>query len=102
MNVNKMMKDLQRMQEELQERLGELRIEGTAGGGLVRATVDGHRNLHAITLQKEAVDPDDLGMLQDLLMAAVNDAVRQADARGKELMNEMMGPLAGMKLPGIL
>ena len=103
MNVNKMMKDLQRLQEELQDRLGEMRVEGTSGGGLVRAVVDGHRTLHAITLKKEAVDPDDLEMLQDLVLAAVNDAVRMADARGKELTAQMLGPLAGgLNIPGLM
>lgn len=100
MNIKKMMKQAQQMQEQMQKKLGELRVEGTAGGGMVTAELTGHRELVSLTIEKEAVDPDDVEMLQDLIIAAINDAGRKVE----EAMQDELGGLAGgMGLPpGIL
>ncbi len=96
MNIKKMMKQAQQMQEQMQQKLGELRVEGTAGGGMVTAELSGHRELISLKIEKEAVDPDDVEMLQDLIIAAINDAGRKVE----EAMQDELGGLAGgMGLP---
>ena len=77
----KMMQQLQQMQNKLvkaQEELGNTNVDGSAGGGAVRVTMNGHRELKDIYISPDAVDPDDVEMLQDMVMAAVNEALRQA------------------------
>ncbi|MFD2673408.1 YbaB/EbfC family nucleoid-associated protein [Marinicrinis sediminis] len=100
-NMNQMMKQVKKMQEQMmkaQEELGEKKIEGTAGGGVVTATVNGHRKLLDIQIKPEAVDPEDVEMLQDLIIAAVNDAMSQAE----ELANKDLGKFTGgMNIPGL-
>lgn len=81
-----------------QEQLETKSVEGTAGGGVVTVTVNGHKKLLNIVIKPEAVDPDDVEMLQDLVMTAVNDALTKAD----ELANQDMGKFTGgMKIPGL-
>jgi nucleoid-associated protein EbfC len=96
-----MMKQVKKMQEQMlkaQEALGEKVIEGTSGGGVVAVEVNGHKKVLSITIKPEAVDPDDVEMLQDLVMTAVNDALSKAD----ELANNDMGKFTGgMKIPGL-
>lgn len=100
-NMNQMMKQVKKMQEQMlkaQEELGEKTVEGSAGGGVVTATVNGHKKLLNIVIQPEAVDPDDVEMLQDLVVAAVNDALNQAD----EMANQDLGRFTGgMNIPGL-
>lgn len=100
-NMNQMMKQVKKMQEQMlkaQEELGTKTIEGTAGGGVVTVTVNGHKKVLNIAIKPEAVDPDDVEMLQDLILTAVNDAMNQAD----ELANKDMGKFTGgMKIPGL-
>lgn len=100
-NMNQMMKQVKKMQEEMmkaQEELGHVNVEGTAGGGVVTATVNGHKKLIAINIKPEAVDPDDVDMLQDLVLTAVNDALTKAE----ELANQNLGKFTGgMNLPGL-
>jgi nucleoid-associated protein EbfC len=97
MNIKKMMKQAQQMQEQMQKRLSEMRVEGTSGGGMVTAELSGNRELLSLRIEKEAVDPEDVEMLQDLIVAAVNDAGRKVE----EAMQEELGGLAGgMGLPG--
>lgn len=100
-NMQKMMKQMQKMQKDMakaQEELGEERIEGTAGGGMVTVTVTGHKEVVDVVIKEEVVDPEDLDMLQDLVLAATNDALKKAD----ELTNERMGKFTqGMNLPGM-
>lgn len=100
-NMNQMMKQVKKMQEQMmkaQEELGSKTIEGTAGGGVVTATVNGHKKLLDIKIKPEAVDPEDVEMLQDLVLTAVNDALTKAD----ELANQDMGKFTGgMKIPGL-
>lgn len=98
-NMQNMMKQVQKMQKkmaEAQEKLGEEKIEGTAGGGIVTVTVSGHKEVIDVQIKPEAVDPDDVEMLQDLVLAAVNDALKKAD----ELTNNTMGQFTkGLNLP---
>ncbi len=98
MNPKKMMQQVQQMQEQVQRQMSELRVEGSAGGGMVKATMDGHKNLLGVTIEKDAVDPNDVEMLQDLVVAAVNEAARKVD----EAMQSSIGALTGgMKIPGL-
>jgi nucleoid-associated protein EbfC len=100
-NMQNMMKQMQKMQkkmEEAQVKLGEEKIEGTAGGGIVSVVVSGHKEVLDVTIKPEAVDPDDIDMLQDLVLTAINDALKKAD----ELSNNTMGQFTkGMNLPGM-
>ncbi|MEH7354693.1 YbaB/EbfC family nucleoid-associated protein [Neobacillus drentensis] len=98
-NMQNMMKQMQKMQKkmaEAQEELGQQKIEGTAGGGMVTVIVTGHKEVVDVQIKPEAVDPDDVEMLQDLVLAATNDALKKAD----ELTNNTMGQFTkGMNLP---
>ncbi|HET7711981.1 MAG TPA: YbaB/EbfC family nucleoid-associated protein [Thermoanaerobaculia bacterium] len=98
MNPKQLMKQVQQMQEQMQQRIATIRVEGTAGGGMVRATMSGGKELLAIAIEKEAVDPDDVEMLQDLVVAAVNEAARKVDEELQASMGAMTG---GMKIPGL-
>lgn len=100
-NMQNMMKQMQKMQKkmaEAQEELGEKRIEGTAGGGMVTVTVSGHKEVLEVKIKPEVVDPDDIEMLEDLVLAATNDAIKRAD----DLTASTMGQFTkGMNLPGM-
>ena len=97
----KMMNQLQQMQKKMmqaQEELGNTNIEGSAGGGVVTVTMNGHREVKAITISPDVVDPEDVEMLQDMIMAAINDASKKVE----ELSSTKMGPLTGgMNIPGL-
>lgn len=100
-NMGGMMKQMQKMQKEMmktQEQLKEQKVEGTAGGGMVTITANGHKEILDVKINEEAVDPDDVDMLQDLVLAATNDALKQVD----ELVNKNMGKYTqGMNIPGL-
>ncbi|MFD2616606.1 YbaB/EbfC family nucleoid-associated protein [Terrilactibacillus laevilacticus] len=100
-NMNNMMKQMQKMQKQMakaQEDLKEQIVEGTAGGGVVTVKSTGHKEIVEVNIKEEAVDPDDIEMLQDLVLAAVNDALTKVD----ELTNKQLGSLTkGMNLPGM-
>lgn len=97
MNIKQLMKQAQQMQEQMQRTMAELRVEGTAGGGMVTATMAGSKELVSLTIDPEAVDPADVEMLQDLVVAAVNEAGRKVD----EAMQSQLGGMGGgMKMPG--
>lgn len=98
MNIQKMMKDLQKMQSKLQDEIETLEIEGTSGGGVVVARMNGKKELVGLTLTPESITPDDPGMMQDLILAAVNDAGRRIDA---EIQRKTQGLAGGLKLPGL-
>ena len=98
MNIKQLMKQAQQMQEQMQRQMAEIRVEGTAGGGMVKAEMSGNKELLAITIDKEAVDPNDVEMLQDLVKAAVNEASRKVDEAMQSSLGSMMPP--GMKMPG--
>ena len=95
-NMNAMMKQVQKMQQEMakkQEELNEKEFEAAAGGGVVKATVNGKKELLSVLIDPEAVDPDDVEMLQDLIIAAVNEAIHQADEATSNEMGKMTGGL---------
>ena len=98
MNIQKMMKDLQRMQSKLQEEIEVLELEATSGGGVVTARMNGRKELVGLTVAPEAITPDDPGMLQDLILAAVNEAGRRVDA---EIQRMTQGLSGGLKIPGL-
>jgi DNA-binding YbaB/EbfC family protein len=97
MNIQQMMKQAQQMQERLQKQMAELRVEASAGGGMVTVTVNGAKQIQSLTIDPEVVSRDDLEMLQDLIVAAVNDAQRKVDEEMSQRMGGMMG---GLRLPG--
>ena len=95
MNLQQMMKQAQEMQERLQKQMAELRVEGNAGGGMVTVIVNGAKQIQSMKIDPEVVSKDDVEMLQDLIVAAVNDAHRKAD---EEMAQKMGGLIPGMKL----
>jgi DNA-binding YbaB/EbfC family protein len=97
MDVKQMMKQAQQMQERLQKQMAEMRVEATAGGGMVTVAVSGTKQLLSVKLDPEVVSRDDIEMLQDLIVAAVNDAHRKVD---EQLQSQLGGLMGGMKLPG--
>ncbi|AQX52985.1 YbaB/EbfC family nucleoid-associated protein [Priestia flexa] len=100
-NMQKMMKQMQKMQKDMQkaqEELAEKTIEGTAGGGMVTVVVNGQKEIIDVKIKEEVVDPEDIEMLQDLVLAATNDALKQMD----ELTNNTMGQFTkGLNIPGL-
>jgi hypothetical protein len=101
MNMQKMMKQVQKMQAEmakLQEEMGNRTVESTAGGGAVKVVANGKQELISIEIKPEVVDPDDLEMLQDLILTAVNGALNQS----REMVaNEMHRFTGGLNIPGL-
>ena len=93
-----MMQQAQQMQEKLQRQMQDLRIEASAGGGMVSVVINGHKQVQSLKLDPEVVSKDDLEMLQDLIVAAINDAQRRVD---EALASQMQGMMGGMKLPGL-
>src|SRR5439155_23166201 len=103
-NMQQLMKQAQKMQQELEAAQAELaaaEVTGTAGGGLVTATLTGGGELTAITIDPQAVDPDDVETLQDLIVAAVRDAHEAVGRLASEKMGPMTGGLGGLGLPGL-
>jgi DNA-binding YbaB/EbfC family protein len=98
MNPKQMMKQVQAMQTQMQQRMSELSVEGSAGGGMVKALMNGHKEVLSVAIDKEAVDPNDVEMLQDLVVAAVNEASRKVD---EAMQNQLGAMTGGMKIPGL-
>jgi DNA-binding YbaB/EbfC family protein len=98
-NPQKLMKQLQQAQERVQKEIAALEIEATSGGGMVKVLMDGHKNLKSVTIDKQVVSPDDVEMLQDLVLTAVNEAARKVDAEVSEKVGGLTG---GMKIPGLM
>ncbi len=96
MNIQQMMKQAQQMQEQLQKQMQQLRVEGNAGGGMVTVTINGAKQIQSLRIDPDVVSKEDVGMLQDLIVAAVNDAQRKADEEMAQKMGGMLPP--GMKL----
>lgn len=97
-NMNNLMKQAQKMQkqmEEAQAQLDELEITATAGGGAVEVTVTGKREVTKVKLSQEVVDPDDIEMLEDLIVAATNEALRKVDEASQQSMSRITGGLGG-------
>ena len=100
--MQQMLKQAQKMQEKLakvQEELEAREYEASAGGGMVTVKANGKKEILALTIQPEAVDPEDVEMLQDMVVAAVNEALRAASEAANARMNAVMG---GMKIPGLM
>ncbi len=97
-NIQKMLKTAKEMQERLQKEMAEMRVEGSSGGGMVNVVLDGTKNLISLEINPEVVDKEDTEMLQDLIIAAFNDANAKVD----EAISEKMGAFgAGLKIPGL-
>jgi len=100
-NMGQLMKQAQQLQTKmakLQEELGEQIVEASAGGGMVNVTVNGRQEIVSIRIEREVIDPEDAEMLQDLILAAVNDGM----TRAKNMVNDEMGKLTkGLNIPGI-
>ncbi|HOC17649.1 MAG TPA: YbaB/EbfC family nucleoid-associated protein [Vicinamibacterales bacterium] len=98
MNIQQMMKQAQQMQERLQKQMAEMRVEATAGGVMVSVVVSGTKQLLSVKIDPEVVSKDDVEMLQDLIVAAVNDAHRKVD---EDLQKQVGGLMGGLKIPGM-
>jgi nucleoid-associated protein EbfC len=100
-NMNNMMKQMKKMQDQMmktQEELKEKTVEGSAGGGVVTVVANGHKEVKDIVIKPEAVDPEDVEMLQDLILTAVNDALKKVDEMTAKEMGKFTG---GMNIPGL-
>lgn len=100
-NMQKMMKQVQKMQAEMakaQEALGEETVEATSGGGVVSVVVNGHQEVQSVKIDPSAVDPEDVEMLEDLVLAAVNEALRKSQELAAEKMSKITG---GINIPGL-
>jgi DNA-binding YbaB/EbfC family protein len=101
MNMNQMMKQVKKLQTEMQkaqEALKDKVVEGTAGGGMVTIKANGHKEVLEVKIKKEAVDPDDVEMLEDLVLAATNDVLKKID----DLVSQDMGKYtSGLNIPGL-
>ena len=96
MNIQQVMKQAQQMQERLQREMADLKVEGNAGGGMVTVIVNGAKQVQSLKIDPEVVSKEDVEMLQDLIVAALNDAQRKADEEMSQKMGGMLPP--GMKL----
>ena len=96
--MQQMMKQAQQMQERLQKQMADMRVEGNAGGGMITVVMNGAKQVQSIAIDPEVVSKDDVEMLQDLIVAALNDAHRKAEDEMQKSMGGMMG---GLKLPGL-
>lgn len=95
-NIRQLMKQAQEMQERMQRELAELVVEAAVGGGMVSVEMSGHKQLVSVKIEPEVMDPDDPSMLEDLILAAVNEATRKVD---EELQNRLGSMATGM--PGL-
>ncbi len=98
MNIGKMMKNLQQMQAKLQSEIEQLEVEASSGGGMVTARMNGKKELLSLKMAPEAITPDDAELLEDLVIAAVNEAGRKVDGKLEQLTQGMAG---GLNIPGL-
>ena len=98
MNIQAMMQQAKQMQEKMQKQMADLRVDATAGGGMVTVTMSGTKQLLALKIDPEVVSKEDVEMLQDLIVAAINDAARKVD---DQLGQQMSGLMGGLKIPGL-
>jgi DNA-binding YbaB/EbfC family protein len=98
MNIQAMMQQAKQMQEQMQKQMADLRVEATAGGGMVTVTMSGTKQLVSLKIDPEVVSKEDVEMLQDLIVAAINDAARKVD---EQLGQQMSGLMGGLKIPGL-
>jgi len=97
-NIQAMMQQAKQMQEQLQKQMADLRVEATAGGGMVTVVMSGTKQVQSIRLDPDVVSREDVEMLQDLIVAAINDANRKVD---EQLGQQMSGLMGGLKIPGL-
>ncbi len=97
-NPQKLMKQLQQQQERMQREIAALSIEATSGGGMVQVVMDGEKKIQSLTIDPEVVSRDDVEMLQDLVLTAINEATHKVDEALQDKLGGMMG---GLKLPGM-
>ena len=98
MNIQSMMEQAREMQQRLQQQMADLRIEATSGGGMVTVVVSGNKLVQSIRIDPDVVSKEDVEMLQDLIVAALNDANRKVDEKMSQSMSGLMG---GLKIPGL-
>lgn len=98
MNMNKIMQQVQEAQKKLQEELGAMRITASSGGGMVEVTLDGTKQMISMKIDPQAVNAEDVEMLQDLIVAAFNEAFRRVDEEAAQKMGSLTGNL---KIPGL-
>jgi DNA-binding YbaB/EbfC family protein len=98
MNPLEMMKQAQKLQERLQQEMASISVEGASGGGMVTVVVNGHKQVQRLKIDPDVVSKEDVTMLQDLITAAVNDALRKVD---EELKTRVGGMMSGFNLPGL-
>ncbi|NOT44248.1 MAG: YbaB/EbfC family nucleoid-associated protein [Acidobacteria bacterium] len=98
MDIQAMMQQAREMQERLQRQMAETRVEATAGGGMVTVVMNGSKQILSLRIDPEVVSKDDVEMLQDLIVAAVNDAQRRVD---EQLGQSVTGLMGGLRLPGL-
>lgn len=100
-NMNQMMKQVKKMQQQMEKAQEELKnktVEASAGGGVVSVVANGHKEIISINIKEEVVDPEDIEMLQDLILAAVNDALKQADKLAAQDLGKYTN---GLNMPGL-
>jgi DNA-binding YbaB/EbfC family protein len=97
-NIATVMQQAKQMQEQMQKRMAEIQVEATAGGGMVTVVVNGTKQLQSLRIDPEVVSKEDVEMLQDLILAAINDAHRKVD---EQLGQSLSGLLGGLKIPGL-
>ena len=95
----KMLQDMQRQMQKIQQELGETIVEGQAGGGLVKVQVTALKQMRGVAIKPEVIDPDDLELLEDMIVAAVNDAMLKADEMAQGKLGGLTG---GLGIPGLL
>jgi DNA-binding YbaB/EbfC family protein len=103
-NMNQMMKQLQKVQQDMlaaQDSLKDEVVDASAGGGMVKVEVTGDLNVKSITISKDVVDPDDVELLQDMVLAAMNEALRSAQELAASKLGGLAGGLGGLGLPGL-
>jgi DNA-binding YbaB/EbfC family protein len=103
-NMQQMLQQVQKMQQEMmaaQESLKDEVVEASAGGGMVTVKVTGDLNIKSVTIDPQAVDPDDVELLQDMVLAAVNEAIRSAQELASSKLGGIAGGLGGLGIPGL-
>lgn len=100
-DLQKMLGQMREIQEQLQQKLSQMRVEASSGGGMVTVRMNGHKQLLEVKIEPAIAGSGDRELLQDLVRAAVNEAARLVDAELQQQMMGLAGPLAGLKLPGM-
>lgn len=97
-DIQNLMANAQKVQEDLRQQMSTIRVEGSSGGGMVRVTIDGHRHVLAVEIEPQVIKPEDREMLQDLIQAALNDAINKVE---ETVRSQVMNLAGGLKIPGL-